>query len=131
MKNILFVCKHNASCSQMAAAYFNHINKKPDVHAISAGTFPSSEVSPATKRVLQEDGIDTRSLRPKPLTKEMLSHIGAVYKMDESLSARQLPVKTAIIKEIKCDKLQLQNVKKVKESYRQLKKDIDRLAATI
>ena len=29
MKTILFVCGHNAGRSQMAEAYFNHINTNP------------------------------------------------------------------------------------------------------
>ncbi|MDP2947908.1 MAG: hypothetical protein Q8N88_07375, partial [Nanoarchaeota archaeon] len=41
IKNILFICKHNAFRSKIAENYFNQINKNKNVVAMSSGVFPA------------------------------------------------------------------------------------------
>jgi protein-tyrosine-phosphatase len=74
MKQVLFVCTHNAGRSQMAEALFNH-HAPSDVRAESAGQQPrTSGVWPAVVEVMQEIGIDLSSKRPKKLLPEMQLH---------------------------------------------------------
>lgn len=60
---VLFVCTHNSARSQMAEALLRH--QKGDRYTVlSAGTDPT-DVDPHVKKVLEEIGIDTSSLRSK------------------------------------------------------------------
>ncbi len=65
MLRILFVCTENACRSQLAEALANHFFGDK-VQAASAGVRPK-EVHPLARKVLEELGIDTSSLRSKHL----------------------------------------------------------------
>jgi protein-tyrosine-phosphatase len=74
MKQVLFVCTHNAGRSQMAEALFNR-HAPSDVRAESAGQQPrTSGVWPAVVEVMQEIGVDLSNKRPKKLLPEMQLH---------------------------------------------------------
>jgi arsenate reductase len=74
MKQVLFVCTHNAGRSQMAEALFNRL-APPDVRAESAGSQPrQAGVWPAVVEVMREVGVDLASRRPKKLLPEMQLH---------------------------------------------------------
>lgn len=79
-KKVLFVCVHNVGRSQMAEAFFNSLAKGKAL-ATSAGTKPSSEVSPVVIAAMLEVGIDIRQQKPKPLTPEMLESADRVITM--------------------------------------------------
>ena len=64
---ILFVCIHNASRSQMAAALLNH-QAAGKVRVASAGSQPASELNPAVVAAMAEIGLDISREYPKPLT---------------------------------------------------------------
>ncbi len=64
-KKVLFLCTHNASRSQMAEAFLNHLYGE-SYEAFSAGTHPT-QVHPLAKVVMQESGIDLSSHSSKPI----------------------------------------------------------------
>jgi arsenate reductase len=74
MKQVLFVCTHNAGRSQMAEALFNRL-APADVRAESAGQTPrSAGVWPTVIEAMREVGIDLSNRRPKKLLPEMQFH---------------------------------------------------------
>lgn len=74
MKNVLFVCTHNAGRSQMAEAFFNRI-APPDLRAESAGQAPRAEgIWPTVVEAMREVGVDLSGVRPKRLLPEMQLH---------------------------------------------------------
>lgn len=80
MKKVLFVCVGNSARSQMAEGFFNHLAKGKAI-AASAGTSPSSEISPLAIQVMKEAGIDISRHKPKKLTPEMLESADRVITM--------------------------------------------------
>ena len=64
MKNILFICVANSARSQLAEAVSRHLCS--NVQAWSAGSNPT-HVRPQVRKVLFEEGIDTKGLRSKGL----------------------------------------------------------------
>ena len=73
MKQVLFVCIHNAGRSQMAEAFFNRL-APDDVRAESAGQAPGRRVWPEVVDAMREVGIDLAGRRPKKLLPEMQLH---------------------------------------------------------
>ncbi len=73
MKNVLFVCTHNAGRSQMAEAFFNS-HAPADVRAESAGAQPARAAWPVVVRAMEEVGIDLSGARPKGRLPEMQLH---------------------------------------------------------
>jgi arsenate reductase len=64
----------------MAEAIFNHFAPE-GMRAISAGSKPAKEVEPLALVVLKESGIDTSTLRPKPLTREIAQQADEIITM--------------------------------------------------
>ena len=73
MKNVLFVCNHNAGRSQMAQAFFERL-APDDVRAESAGSSPARQVWPEVLEVMREVGIELAERKPKKLLAEMQLH---------------------------------------------------------
>jgi len=73
MKQVLFVCTHNAGRSQMAQAFFER-HAPADLRAESAGQEPAREVWPEVIEAMREVGIDLSGRRPVKLTVEMQLH---------------------------------------------------------
>lgn len=74
MKQVLFVCTHNAGRSQIAEALFNRL-APTDIRAESAGQEPRTEgVWPTVVEAMREIGIDLATKRPKKLLREMQLH---------------------------------------------------------
>ena len=73
MKQILFVCNHNAGRSQMARAFFER-HAPEDVRAESAGSSPAKQLWPEVVEVMQEVGIDLTGRRPRKLNVDMQLH---------------------------------------------------------
>ena len=64
--SVAFICTHNACRSQMAQA-LAHALAPNEIDACSAGTHPARAVNPDAVRLLQQRGVDTSALAPKPL----------------------------------------------------------------
>jgi arsenate reductase (thioredoxin) len=73
VKQVLFVCTHNAGRSQIAEAFFNRL-APPDVRAESAGQAPRDRVWPVVVEAMGEVGFDLSAKRPKRLLPEMQLH---------------------------------------------------------
>lgn len=73
MKQVLFVCNHNAGRSQMAQAFFERL-APDDVRAESAGTDPARRVWPEVVEVMRELDIDIANRKPTRLLREMQLH---------------------------------------------------------
>lgn len=65
-KTVLILCTGNSCRSQMAEAMINH-QFGPHLRAISAGTNPGPKVADGAITALQQLGIDTTGLHPKPV----------------------------------------------------------------
>jgi len=73
--NVLFLCTGNSCRSQIAEALTRHL-KSDLIECWSAGTEPKG-VNPMAIQVLEEDGIDTSSLRSKEIAE--VTHIPFDY----------------------------------------------------
>jgi arsenate reductase len=67
---VVFVCEHGAARSVIAAAYFNRLAAERHLpyHAIARGTSPQEELSVATVKGLEADGIPYERAKPRGLT---------------------------------------------------------------
>jgi arsenate reductase (thioredoxin) len=66
---VVFVCEHGAARSVIAAAYFNRLAAERHLpyHAIARGTAPQENLSVATVKGLEADGVFYDRARPKGL----------------------------------------------------------------
>jgi arsenate reductase (thioredoxin) len=80
MREVLFVCVHNAGRSQMAAGLVK-LRSKGRVHVRSAGSAPGDEINPAVVEVMTEIGVDMSEEFPKPLTDEVVRAADVVITM--------------------------------------------------
>jgi arsenate reductase (thioredoxin) len=80
MREVLFVCVHNAGRSQMAAGLVK-LRSKGRVHVRSAGSAPGDEINPAVVEVMTELGVDMSEEFPKPLTDEVVRAADVVITM--------------------------------------------------
>jgi arsenate reductase len=69
---VMFICVHNASRSQMAEAFFNRL-APPGMKAVSAGTEPGAAVNPVVVEAMAEAGIDLSGHRPKLADPDMVA----------------------------------------------------------
>lgn len=67
-ERVLFVCQHNSTRSQLAAALWNEV---ADVAATSAGSHPSEGVHPRTLAVAAKHGLDLSAARPRTISEVM------------------------------------------------------------
>jgi arsenate reductase len=80
MKQVLFVCVHNAGRSQMAAGWLAHLaGDRIDVR--SAGSAPADELNPMAVEAMAEVGIDITAARPKLLSTDDVRRSDAVITM--------------------------------------------------
>ena len=84
MKQVLFVCVHNAGRSQMAEAFFNHL-ASGKAGARSAGTQPAAQVHTVVVEAMAEVGIDLTAHRPQEMALEMAEEADRVVTMGCSL----------------------------------------------
>ena len=80
MKNVLFVCVHNAGRSQMAEAFYNRLAKGKG-NAISAGTNPASAVGPTVVKIMKEVDIDISGKKSRLLTPDLIDEVNLVVTM--------------------------------------------------
>ena len=80
MTTVLFICIQNSCRSQMAEAIFNHLAPE-GIRAISAGSEPATKVDPLALAALKEIGIETNTLNPKLLTREIAQRADKIVTM--------------------------------------------------
>ena len=69
-RTIVFVCEHGAARSVIAAAYFNRMAAERHLpyRAIARGTSPQKNLSVATVRGLEADGVPFDRIKPQGLS---------------------------------------------------------------
>jgi hypothetical protein len=84
---ILFVCEHGAARSTIAAAYFNKLAKKINLHytAIFRGTDPDTSLTEQTKKGLQQDGFDIQDWLPQLVTSHDINAASYIITFDCTL----------------------------------------------
>ena len=67
---VVFVCEHGAARSVIAAAYFNQIAAERHLpyHAVARGTSPQEDLSAATVKGLEADGMAFDRTKPQGLS---------------------------------------------------------------
>jgi arsenate reductase len=93
MKQILFVCVHNAGRSQMAEALFNHLARERglDAVAVSAGTSPGERINPVAAEAMAELGIPLTGHRPQLLTAQLAQGAYRIITMGCGVEASMCP----------------------------------------
>ena len=84
MKRILFVDLRNTARSQMAEACFNQF-AEGWAKAYSCGTMPAATPDQQTIAALNEKGMDTHNIRPKPLTNTLVTQADIVVLMGKDV----------------------------------------------
>lgn len=72
MKHILFIDTRNATRSQIAEAWLNHL-ANGYAEARSCGTMPADRVGRRAVQVMHEVGIDLRLKRPRAITQALMN----------------------------------------------------------
>ena len=80
VREVLFVCTHNAGRSQMAAAILDR-EAAGRVLVASAGSQPADQLNPAVVQAMAEIGIDISREIPKRLTSEKVAAADVVIRM--------------------------------------------------
>ena len=80
MPSVLFVCVHNAGCSQMAAGFMTALSGGK-VEVLSAGSAPKDSINPIAVEAMAEVGIDIANNVPKVLTTEAVQQSDVVITM--------------------------------------------------
>lgn len=122
MRQILFVCVHNAGRSQMAEAFFNRMARERGLEAagLSAGTAPGGEVNPVAVEAMAELGISMEGQAPKLLTAEMAAS-ARVITMGCGVEADMCPAGTYISEDWGLDDPKgqsLEGVRRVRDQIR-------------
>ncbi len=72
MKHVLFIDTRNATRSQIAEAWFNHL-ANGYAEARSCGTMPADRIGGRAVQVMKEVQIDIRHKRPRPITQQLMN----------------------------------------------------------
>jgi protein-tyrosine-phosphatase len=89
---ILFVCRHGAAKSVLAAAALRHLAAERGLRIVvdSAGVEPDPAVAPAVADALRREGIDASGLGPRVVRATDVTSADRVITFD--LEPRELPV---------------------------------------
>jgi arsenate reductase (thioredoxin) len=79
-KTVLFVCVENAGRSQMAEGFFREYTPE-GYEPISAGTKPTSQLSPVVVQAMSEVGVDIKQQKPKDITEDMMRNSTKIINM--------------------------------------------------
>jgi protein-tyrosine-phosphatase len=90
-RTVLFVCRHGAAKSVLAAADFQTLAAKRGLRigGEAAGVEPSEQVSPVVVQALAEDGVDIGRSNPRRVTESALASARRVITFN--LDATELP----------------------------------------
>jgi|SRR5687768_1803297 len=129
MKNVLYVCVHNAGRSQMAEALTNHLARERglEVQAESAGTIPGGQVNPMAAQAMAEIGIPLSGHRPKPLTQPMADSADCVITMGCGVDAAACPARIHVSEDWGLDDPAGQGIEPVREIRDQIRSRVEAL----
>ena len=93
MREVLFVCTHNAGRSQMAKAIFNQMAQKHGVplRAESAGTGPANRLHANVVQTMGEVGLALSNEKPQLLTSEIVEKAERVITMGCAVDSDACP----------------------------------------
>ena len=80
MKRIVFIDARNATRSQIAEAWFNHLAKDCG-QAQSCGAMPANRVDVRAIKVMREVGLEIHTRAPKPINQQLLANADLVVLM--------------------------------------------------
>jgi len=116
---VLFVCVHNAGRSQMAMGLMKQLSGGL-VQVRSAGSMPTSEISPNAVIAMAEIGIDLSEEFPKPLTDDVVQAADVVVTMGCGDACPIYPGKRYLDWEIEdVVELDLEAVRQVRDELRE------------
>jgi arsenate reductase len=87
MKRVLFIDVRNATRSQIAEAWFNHLARGWG-QAQSCGTMPANAIDPRAVLAMSEVGVDIRRRAPKPISQQLLGQARIVVLMGKDIHPR-------------------------------------------
>lgn len=130
MKQVLFVCVHNAGRSQMAEAFTNHLAQEMnlDVKGISAGTVGGKQINPVAMEAMAELGISMEGQTPKLLTQELADASDKIFSMGCGVDVEACPAKFLLTEDWELEDPAGQGVEKVREIRDQIR---DRVTALL
>jgi protein-tyrosine-phosphatase len=78
---VVFVCEHGSAKSVIAAAYFNKLASERNLpwRAVARGTHPDLEISPKTKKLLEQDSLFDSTFKPQLLSQGDVDGAKKVY----------------------------------------------------
>lgn len=133
MKNVLFVCVHNAGRSQMAEAFVNHYAKERglDVIGVSAGTVAGTQINPVAVAVMHELGISMEGQAPKQLTQELADSADKKITMGCGVEADACPARIFFTEDWGLDDPKGQPIEKVREIRDQIRERVEKLLSEL
>jgi arsenate reductase len=131
MKQVLFVCGHNAGRSQMAEALLNRMAAEGsvDVRATSAGTNPSDAVSPAVVAAMAEVDISLSGRKPKMLTEELADEADRIITMGCGAIADYCPARRYVCEDWHLDDPDGQPAERVRAIRDEIRAKVEALLA--
>lgn len=133
MKNVLFVCVHNAGRSQMAEAFVNHYAKERGlaVVGVSAGTVAGTQINPVAVEVMSELGISMEGQQPKQLTQELADSADKKITMGCGVEADACPARIFFTEDWGLDDPKGQPLETVRAIRDQIKERVEALLAEL
>ena len=131
MKNVLFVCKHNAGRSQMAQAFLNHLaaERGLTVHAKSAGIVGSREINPVVIEAMEEVGISLEGQFPKQLMCWHLDYADRVITMHCGAQVEGCNARVGQVEDWNLEDPEGQDIEKVRSIRDQVRERVEALLA--
>lgn len=133
MKNILYVCVHNAGRSQMAEAFTNSLAARRGlaVRGLSAGTEAGERVNPLAVQVMEEIGISLEGQTPKQLTQELADSARCIITMGCGVDATSCPARIHLSEDWGLDDPAGKPIEKVREIRDQIQRRVEGLLSEI
>lgn len=133
MKQVLYVCVHNAGRSQMAEAFTKVLAAERDlaVLGLSAGTEAGERVHPLAWKVMEEVGISLAGQAPKLLTQAMADSATRVITMGCGVDTASCPARIHVSEDWGLDDPAGQPIETVRAIRDQIRRRVESLLSEI
>ena len=128
VKQVLFLCPHNAAKSVMAGAYFNERvgDSGAEARAFSAGTEPDEEVSPHVVTLLDGEGYGNLTHKPRKVSQVDIENADQIVSVGCVVSALPSTAQNTAQNIVQWDDISPPS-QDLHGAWRQLKERVDRL----
>ncbi len=128
VKQVLFLCPHNAAKSVMATAYFNKRVGDLGIEArgFSAGTEPDEEVSPHVVALLAREGYSNPAYKPRKVSRVDVENADQIVSIGCSVSDLPFTAQNTAQNIVQWDDISPPS-QDLNGAWRQLKERVDRL----